>query len=229
MDMKTNITYQTPRAKWAQDAVSIFLTICLEDCKNPKVIFTEQDLTFQSLSGPKSTPYKIEMMLFKEIIPQESRYVVRDREIEILLKKKEQGSPYWNRLIKDKAKQHWLRIDFERWKEEDESEEEDSDKELDEEELREKRYGPKPLDFKDHIADNVSKGSSLCPLGSAMMGKAMKMEEGLNEISKKKGGSKKTSFDIHGFDAEAPDSDDEILSDIEEPLSVSDLKTSLIR
>ena len=220
MDEETNITYHTPRAKWAQDAGAIFFTICLEDCKNPKININGQDLTFQCLGDPKGISYRVKMILFKEISPNESRYVVRDREIEFVLKKKEQG-PYWCRLIKSMAKQHWLRIDFERWKEEHESDEEVSHKELSEDELNEERYGRPPLDFKNHISDNITKGSSLCPLGSAMMGKAMKMEKSLNEISEKEGDS---GFDIHGFDVETPDSDDEVLSDLEEPLTFTDIQ-----
>ena len=43
--------------------------------------------------------------------------------IEFALEKKEEG-PYWDRLLADKTKQHWLKIDFNKWKDEDESDEE---------------------------------------------------------------------------------------------------------
>merc|ERR1711997_482605 len=32
--------------------------------------------------------------------------------------------PYWERLLKDKTKQHWLKVDFQKWKDEDDSDEE---------------------------------------------------------------------------------------------------------
>ena len=48
---------------------------------------------------------------------------MRDRVIEFALEKKEVG-PYWPRLCKDKTKQHWLKIDFNKWKDEDESDDE---------------------------------------------------------------------------------------------------------
>lgn len=41
--------------------------------------------------------------------------------IEFALEKKDTTGPYWERLLKDKTKQHWLRIDFNKWKDEDES------------------------------------------------------------------------------------------------------------
>ncbi len=43
--------------------------------------------------------------------------------IEFALEKAEEG-PYWERLLKDKTKQHWLKVDFNKWKDEDDSDEE---------------------------------------------------------------------------------------------------------
>lgn len=54
---------------------------------------------------------------------QKSRSFVRDRNIELILIKKEEG-PYWPHLLKQKVKQHWLKVDFSRWKDEDDSEDE---------------------------------------------------------------------------------------------------------
>jgi prostaglandin-E synthase len=54
---------------------------------------------------------------------QKSKFAVRDRVIEFALEKKESG-PFWQRLVKEKTKQHWLKIDFNKWKDEDESDEE---------------------------------------------------------------------------------------------------------
>ena len=39
------------------------------------------------------------------------------------MEKTEEG-PYWERLLKDKTKQHWLKIDFNKWKNEDDSDDE---------------------------------------------------------------------------------------------------------
>lgn len=67
-------------------------------------------------------------------------------------------------------------------------------------------------DFSRHIAENVAKGSSLCPFGSRQMkdifGSGRKSaEERAREIA---------DLDLHGFDPDAPDSDDEPLTDLEE-------------
>ena len=54
---------------------------------------------------------------------QKSRSFVRDRNIELILVKKEEG-PFWPHLLKQKVKQHWLKVDFGRWKDEDDSDDE---------------------------------------------------------------------------------------------------------
>ena len=61
-------------------------------------------------------------------------------------------------------------------------------------------HGPKGKDLTRHIADQISKGSALCPFGSAAMGSSFKTPD----------------YDPHGYDPNAPDSDDEPLSDISE-------------
>ena len=62
-------------------------------------------------------------------------------------------------------------------------------------------------DYSRHIAENIAKGSSLCPFGSMTVGG--KIEEFSDS------GKNREKFDLHSFDAEAPDSDDEPLSDLE--------------
>ena len=54
---------------------------------------------------------------------QKSKFAVRDRVIEFALEKKDSG-PYWKRLVKEEQKQHWLKVDFNKWKDEDESDDE---------------------------------------------------------------------------------------------------------
>merc|ERR1712152_119724 len=58
-----------------------------------------------------------------EIDKEKSKFAVRDRVIEFALEKKDSG-PYWKRLVKEEQKQHWLKVDFNKWKDEDESDDE---------------------------------------------------------------------------------------------------------
>jgi len=62
-------------------------------------------------------------------------------------------------------------------------------------------------DYSRHIAENIAKGSSLCPFGSMTMGQMSLPEVTSSEDDQK--------FDLHAFDESAADSDDEPLSDLE--------------
>ena len=62
-------------------------------------------------------------------------------------------------------------------------------------------------DYSRHIAENIAKGSSLCPFGSMTMGDLASPEEATPVDGRK--------LDLHGFDEDAADSDDEPLSDLE--------------
>ena len=61
-------------------------------------------------------------------------------------------------------------------------------------------------DYSKHIAENIAKGSTMCPFGSAFMNTNLKGQE-QQQLP--------TNFDLYGYDPEAPDSDDEPLSDLD--------------
>merc|ERR1712165_57114 len=98
-----------PGCMWAQRPKHIILTICLTDCKDP-VITVE---------------------FFKEIDTEKSKFAVRPREVSFVLEKVEEG-PYWDRLLESKLKQHWLKIDYKNWVDEDEEEEPGQGQDLEE-------------------------------------------------------------------------------------------------
>uniref|UniRef100_A0A1B6HUY6 CS domain-containing protein n=1 Tax=Homalodisca liturata TaxID=320908 RepID=A0A1B6HUY6_9HEMI len=112
-----------PPIMWAQRTNCIFLTVCLEDCKNPEIRLEPESVYFKGVGGTEKKHHEIAIPLFKEIDPEKSAKFVRDRNIEIILKKKEEG-PYWPQLTKEKNKYHWLKVDFNKWKDEDDSEDE---------------------------------------------------------------------------------------------------------
>ena len=63
------------------------------------------------------------LKLLKEIQPEKTKYQVKPRCIEFALEKAEEG-PYWERLLETRTKQHWLKVDFSKWKDEDDSDDE---------------------------------------------------------------------------------------------------------
>ena len=118
------MTAPPPLVKWAQRPSLVILTICLEDCKDPTIEVKPDYLKFEGNGGPDKKDHEVKMEFLKEIDPEKSKYAVRDRVIEFALEKKDGSGPYWERLLKDKTKQHWLRVDFNKWRDEDESDDE---------------------------------------------------------------------------------------------------------
>ncbi|XP_047497888.1 prostaglandin E synthase 3-like [Penaeus chinensis] len=113
-----------PPVTWAQRKNVIFLTICVEDCKSPTINMEANKVFFKGTGGTERKDYEYAYNLFKDIDTDKSRSFVRDRNIELILVKKEEG-PYWPHLLKEKTKQHWLKVDFSRWKDEDDSDDEE--------------------------------------------------------------------------------------------------------
>lgn len=67
--------------------------------------------------------YESTLNLFGEVKVDESKWQNRDRGADVVLVKASPG-PYWARLLKENTKYHWLKIDFNKWKDEDESDDE---------------------------------------------------------------------------------------------------------
>lgn len=113
-----------PPVMWAQRHGVVFLTVCLEDCKNPEIRIEPDKVYFKGTGGTEKKEHEVTIDLYNEIDPEKSLKAVRDRNIEIMLKKKEDTSGYWPQLTKEKKKYHWLKVDFNRWQDEDDSDDE---------------------------------------------------------------------------------------------------------
>lgn len=103
------------------------MTIFSEPCRNPFPLLTHVCSYFRrGKGGTDKKEHEINLELFGEVKPEESKYVVRGRGTELVLIKENQDA-YWKRLFKEDKKHHWLKIDFGKWKDEDESDEEAGD------------------------------------------------------------------------------------------------------
>jgi len=56
-----------PLVKWAQREELVFLTICLEDCKDPIIDINEDNLRFEAVGGSEKKSYSFRIKLFKAI------------------------------------------------------------------------------------------------------------------------------------------------------------------
>ncbi|CAL5870867.1 uncharacterized protein PFLUO_LOCUS5108 [Penicillium psychrofluorescens] len=121
----------TPEVTWAQRSSTSepernYLIVNL---KTPDVSKSDAKLDITSnnvsFSGPskKGVTYSVSLDLFGEIDPENSKVNHTDREVELVLRKKELKEEYWPRLLKTDKKMHFLKTDFDKWVDEDEQDE----------------------------------------------------------------------------------------------------------
>ncbi|XP_045472809.1 uncharacterized protein CG16817 [Harmonia axyridis] len=113
-----------PPVMWAQRTAVVFLTVNLEDVKEPDIKFEKDSVYFKGTGGLEGKTYEVTISLYKEIDPEKSKSFQRGRCIEMLLVKANQEEPYWPSLTKDSTKKHWLKCDFNKWHDEDDSDDE---------------------------------------------------------------------------------------------------------
>jgi len=113
--------YLTPGVRWAQRRNLIFLSIDVTDADDVIADMKPTSLNFECNTKQSNKKYQVKLEFMKEIDPEKSRYAVRPRYIQMILSKQKEG-PYWERLLASKGKVPWLKVDFEKWKD-DESEE----------------------------------------------------------------------------------------------------------
>lgn len=114
-------------AKWAQRADTIFLRFEIIDSANVQIEIKETSITFKCTDA-KDTEYSNSIEWYKEINVEDSGYQIKGRSIDCLLYKKDlKNMSYWPRITKNKEKLRWLSVDFNRWRDEDDSEDESPD------------------------------------------------------------------------------------------------------
>ena len=94
----------------------VYLTISVPDVppKSLKLDLKPTGLTFTGTSETKKTTYHLEMAFFAEIDVENSKTHHTPANIHVVLRKKELKEEYWPRLLKDPAKVHYLRTDFDK-------------------------------------------------------------------------------------------------------------------
>ncbi|KAJ9604457.1 p23 chaperone protein wos2 [Cladophialophora chaetospira] len=122
----------TPEVLWAQRSSAtdaeknyVYLTISVPDVppKSLKLDIKPTGLTFTGTSDTKKTTYHLELQFYSDIDVENSKTHHTPANIQLVLRKKELKEEYWPRLLKDSAKVHYLRTDFDKWVDEDEQNE----------------------------------------------------------------------------------------------------------
>ncbi|KAJ8666855.1 hypothetical protein QAD02_008517 [Eretmocerus hayati] len=112
-----------PPVMWAQRSNLLFVTICLEDCKNPTIDVSADKVYFKGVGGTDKKTHEVTINLYKEIDTEKTVQTPKGRNFELVLYKKESG-PFWPRLTKETTKHHWLKSDFNKWQDEDDTDDE---------------------------------------------------------------------------------------------------------
>jgi len=110
-----------PIVLWAQRKDKIFLTIEIEDSKDVEFKWEPSKLTFKGHGGPENTLFESSLEFNKEIDPEGIKRAANTRYPQFVIPKKANEQGFWPRLLKDSKKAPWVKVDFNRWKDEDES------------------------------------------------------------------------------------------------------------
>lgn len=117
---------------WAQrssdkDATKniVYLTIRIPDSIHTKIELTSTGIKLDADSEDDSNHYALSLEFYDEIDAEASKRKSNGNSISFILRKKNLNAEYWPRLTKEKVKLHFLKTDFDKWRDEDEQDDEE--------------------------------------------------------------------------------------------------------
>ncbi|KAE9420205.1 hypothetical protein Angca_005629, partial [Angiostrongylus cantonensis] len=111
-----------PPVLWAQREAFLYVTIEIDDVTVEDLTADSSKLHFKGTSHTEA--FETTLEFFAEVDgPAMKRTLSNTRVIELNIPKKE--PKWWPRLLKGKEKVHWLKVDFDKWRDEDDSGAED--------------------------------------------------------------------------------------------------------
>lgn len=114
----------TPMVKWAQREDKVFVTVEVTNSNDVKIdIAPEGKLTCSGKFGPDQAEFESTLEFHAGFDVEASKQLCNQNRLFFTLAKKEEG--WWPRVTKEKVKLAWLKIDFDKWKDEDDDGEED--------------------------------------------------------------------------------------------------------
>ncbi|OGM48796.1 Hsp90 binding co-chaperone (Sba1) [Aspergillus bombycis] len=126
-----SLTYGNPPVTWAQRSSAddaernyLYVNIKAADVARDKATLniTPTNVTFAG-DSKKGVRYEVSLDLYAEIDPKNSKVNHSDREVELVLRKKELKEEFWPRLLSTTQKIHFIKTDFDKWVDEDEQHE----------------------------------------------------------------------------------------------------------
>ncbi|KAK3710041.1 hypothetical protein QZH41_012425 [Actinostola sp. cb2023] len=125
----------TPIVRWAQTKERLFLTVELSDVRYPSIDLTEDRLIFKAYGhGARGEDqYQLQVNFLEPIDPQASTHSLLERYVDFSIAKCKGREFFWQRLVEQDKKPHWLKINFDKWKNEDDTDDEEKKEEKEEE------------------------------------------------------------------------------------------------
>ncbi|XP_068151117.1 very-long-chain (3R)-3-hydroxyacyl-CoA dehydratase 3 [Drosophila tropicalis] len=120
----------SPFVYWSQTKQTLQLKVDLKDAKGAIADFSPASLAFSARGhGARGVnAYKFDLRFYALIDDEDASFVVTDNKIELNIRKMEPA--WWPRLVATPQKPHWLKIDFDRWRTEDDVELEETPRDI---------------------------------------------------------------------------------------------------
>ena len=107
-----------PSILWAQDRTNLFITIEVNNLKNQDITFNTNNVRLVGTGG--DIEYDIVIDFNSDIVNEKSNWIIKKNCIELVVMKEKKL--FWQKLTKNK--QNNIRIDWQKWKDEDDDEDE---------------------------------------------------------------------------------------------------------
>jgi prostaglandin-E synthase len=127
---------RNPNVLWAQLSDKVFLTLDIQEAEKPVVNVTNNDNTGNvSYKGKAKShalgadfhDYSLDLDLYGAVDPAKSKISATARHVVLVIAKEAGSEGFWPRLTKDKAKQPYIKVDWDKWVDEDDEGDEAAD------------------------------------------------------------------------------------------------------
>ncbi|OAQ73270.1 protein wos2 [Pochonia chlamydosporia 170] len=123
----------TPEVLWAQRSpqsaedpnnyISLIINVPDVPKEDLKLDLKPDSLTFSGTSTTLKRKYHLELQFFAEVDPEASIIKHTDKNIEMKIEKKERSEKFWDRLLKEDKRYHFLKTNFDKWVDEEDQNE----------------------------------------------------------------------------------------------------------
>jgi len=112
-------TKKHPTVLWAQRDNVLYLTVEVEDMKIKELVVDGERFFISGSNETGTVDYEAELELYGPVNGSDRRQVATQRHVELVIPKAK--AEWWPRLLKTPTKLAWLKVDFNKWLDEDDA------------------------------------------------------------------------------------------------------------